>query len=80
MKTKIKYHFNQNYIRKKVEINFYRNKRRYIHFKDLLRNYVELENRLKAVEGNFLINNSENKTDVHYFEGFQKLNRYKLIC
>ena len=33
---------------------------RYIHFKELLRNYVEIENRLKAMEEKFTINDSEN--------------------
>ena len=33
---------------------------RYINFKELLRSYAELENRLKAMEENFKINDSDN--------------------
>ena len=33
---------------------------RHIHFKELVRSYVELESRLKALERNFSINDSEN--------------------
>ena len=37
---------------------------RYIHFKELLRKYVKLENRLRTLE--------ENKTNVYHFDGFKK--------
>ena len=43
---------------------------RYIRFKELLRNYVELQNRLKALEENF----SKKPSKQMYF--FKKMNRY----
>jgi len=41
----------QRYIMRKIEINYYRNNLKDIYnLKNLRRNYVELENRLKALE------------------------------
>ena len=64
MIIKIKYHFNKKYILKKIEINHYRNKMitettKNTDFKDLVRSYVELENKLKALEEIIKINESE---------------------
>ena len=61
---KIKYQFNKKYIMKKIEKklfqkqNDYRNKRN-TDFKDLVRSYNELQNRLKTLEENVSINDSE---------------------
>ena len=56
MIIKIKYQINKKYIAKKIEIirllrkqNDYRNKRN-TEYKDLVRSYNELENKLKALE------------------------------
>ena len=43
---------------------------RYINFKEVLRNYVLLQNRMKTLEENFLMKDSENKTDDYYIDGF----------
>ena len=47
-----KKHFEKNRDKQLQELND-----RYINFKELLRSYVELENRLKALDENFLENN-----------------------
>ena len=44
---------------------------RYKNIKVLLRSYVELENRLKALEGIFSPNDSENKTKVYHIDDFK---------
>ena len=43
---------------KEIETNYYRNKRNRC-FKDLVRSNVELQNRIKTMEENFKINDSE---------------------
>ena len=61
---KIKYKYNKKNITKKIrdklvqKQNEYRKKRNR-DFKELVRSYVELENRLKALEGKFTVNDSE---------------------
>ena len=54
----------QKNIMDKIEINYYRNKMtteiKNTDFKDLVRSYVELENKIKTLEENFKINDSEN--------------------
>ena len=49
-------------LRKKTKINYYRNKMndRCTLFKELIRYYIELENRLKSLEEIFSKNDSEN--------------------
>ena len=72
MKTKIKYQINEKLFMREIEKIYYRDKKnRYINFRDLLRPYVELENRLKALEEKFSTIDSEdnqnyitNKTNV----------------
>ena len=60
MKTKIKYRINRNYIIKKQRKNFLQKQNnRWLQFEDLVKSYVELENRLKTIEEKFLINDSE---------------------
>ena len=61
MKTKIKNRINRNYIMKKTEkkILLQKQNNRWLQFEDLVKSYVELENRLKSMEKKFLINGSE---------------------
>ena len=61
MKTKIKYRINRNDIMKKTEkkILLQKQNKRWLQFEDLVKSYVELENRLKTIEENFLMNDSE---------------------
>ena len=54
----IKYQSNKKCITKRTEINYYRNKRN-TYYKDLIRSYVELQNKLEALEENFKLNDSE---------------------
>ena len=60
---------------KKKEINYYRNKviteTKESEFKDLIRSYAELENRLKAMEENFKMNESEIKSIIYKRNPFQ---------
>ena len=49
------------YYEKKKKILLQKQNNRFIQFRDLVRSHVELENRLKALEENFPINDSENK-------------------
>ena len=60
----MKYQFNKKYIMKKIEINYYRIKmhtgKKNTEFKDLVRSYVELGNRLKALEEKYTTNDSQN--------------------
>ena len=61
MKTKRKNQVNKNIFWNKTEMNYHKNKKkRCVFFKELLRFYVELQNRLKALEENLSIKNSEN--------------------
>ena len=50
MRIEIKYQINETYIMKKLKMNYYIKKDRYINFKELVRSYVEIENRSKALE------------------------------
>ena len=59
MKLKINYQVNENYIRKKRDKLIQKQNNRYTICKELLRSYVELENRLKAIE-RFSTNDSGN--------------------
>ena len=61
MKIKIKYRINRNYNMKKTEkkILLQKQNNRWLQFEDLVKSYVELENRLKTMEEKFLINDSE---------------------
>ena len=60
METKIKYRINRNYIIKKQRKKLLQKQNnRWLQFEDLVKSYVELENRLKTIEEKFLINDSE---------------------
>ena len=60
MKTKIKYQIDRKKTMKKnTDKLLQKQTDRYIHFKELLRNYVDLENRLKALEESFSTNVSK---------------------
>ena len=61
MKTKIKYRINRNYFMKKTEKKTLLQKQnnKWLQFEDLVKSYVELENRLKTIEEKFLIKDSE---------------------
>ena len=51
MRIKSEHQFNQTYIMIKTKINYYRMRKICIYkFKKIVRSYVELENRLKALE------------------------------
>ena len=60
MRIKINYQINESYIMKKNRDKlFWKQNDRYINHKELLRSYVELENKLKASEEKLKINDSE---------------------
>ena len=50
MRRKVKYQINERHIMKKRDILLQNQIERYIHFKELLRNYVELKNRLETLK------------------------------
>ena len=57
----IKGQINKKVSMKKKEESYYNNKKiRYINYKELHRSYVELQNRLKALEEKCTMNDSEN--------------------
>ena len=63
---KIKYQTNENFIMQKRRYKLLQKQNdRYIDFTELLRSYVKLENRLKALEENFSINDSENNQNFY---------------
>ena len=65
---------------KKKQQTFTEKNDRYIPFKELVRSYVELENRLKALEENFSINDSESNQNFckqNLFETTEKKLSYK---
>ena len=60
MKLKIKYKIRKNYIMKKNGQKFLQKQNnRYKNYKELFRSYVEIENKLKMMEENLKINDSE---------------------
>ena len=59
MKTKIKYQNIKHYFMKEIEIDLQKRSNRKKNFEEILRSYVELENRFKALEEIFSINDSE---------------------
>ena len=71
MKTTIKYQINKKFILENKETNYYRNNQSVRNLKEQFVSYVELENRLKALEENFSTNISENKTSVYHIDGFE---------
>ena len=55
----------KTYVMKKMEKNYYENKsNRYINYEELLRPHSELEKKLKALEENFMRNESENNQNI----------------
>ena len=54
MIIEIKYQTNEGYVLKKTKDKILQQQNdRYIHFKDLVRSYIELDSRLKAMEKSF---------------------------
>ena len=60
MKTKLKHQINKKIIMKNIEKLLQKQNDRYIHFKELLKSYNGLQNRLKALKEN--ISTSETST------------------
>ena len=60
-----------SYEKNRDKIIIHQQNKRYIQIKDLIRSYVELENRLKTVE---------QKADSENNQNFWKLNLFVLIC
>ena len=65
MTTRIKYQINKKDYEKIRHKLLQKQNNRYISFKKLPRSYVELQNRLKAMEEKFKINDSENNQSFH---------------
>ena len=73
-----RYYASEDILSNQQKVYFEKNRNRllqkqnenYMHFKILLRNYGELENRLKALEDKFLNIKLRIKTDVYYFDDF----------
>ena len=63
MKTKTKYQINKKCVVNEIEKNYSKKQNiKYINYKELHRSYVELQNKLKAMEEKFTSNDSKNKT------------------
>ena len=61
MRKKLKYQINERYVMKKNKDELLQKQNgKNKSFEELLRSYVEIENRLKALEENASINDSEN--------------------
>ena len=60
MRTKINYRINERYIfKKKRDKLLQKQNNRYMYFKELPKSYVELQNRIKALDENFSIIDSK---------------------